>query len=95
MRRPARSNRDFDRAGCAVMSDPKIEAQILAKLANATQLNASATLTAAMISRGAPAGSIGELMKLFNDIHFSMFPEPGSGIYEAWKKTFDPNLVPR
>jgi len=65
----------------------------LAKLADAARTQAAATIAAAIIAKSSKVLSIGETMQVLNDVQFSMWQDHNSGVYQAWKKTFDPAKV--
>jgi hypothetical protein len=70
-----------------------LPSQDIARLVEATRVTACATLTAAMIGKTKRTLSIGDAMKIFNDVQFSMFPDPGNSIYDAWRKSFVPDQI--
>ena len=60
--------------------------QEVVKLVSATQTNAAATLAAAIIAASGRPHSVNEALKVLNDVKLSLFPLPGSGYYDHWKK---------
>lgn len=62
-------------------------------LVEATKVNASATLAAAVVARSEQPLTHKRVMQIFQNIHWSLFPANGHGVYEAWKKGLDPDKV--
>ena len=65
----------------------------LVKLVAAMRSSCAATLAAALIIGAGRSHSVGEAMKVYNDVYFSLFSDQSSGIFQGWKKTFDPDRV--
>ncbi|MBY5350213.1 hypothetical protein [Rhizobium leguminosarum] len=61
----------------------------LNKLISSQQSAVAATLAAALVTASGRPHSINEVLGLMRDIQFSLYPNVGSGHYEAWKKSFD------
>jgi hypothetical protein len=57
------------------------------------QTTAAATLTAALIGAAGRPHSVDEAMRLFQDVHFSLFPQANHGAYQAWQKNKDTGKV--
>jgi hypothetical protein len=66
---------------------PAVSPQEVIKLVSATQTNAAASIASAIITASGRPHSVEEALNILRDIHFSLFPAPGNGIYEQWKKT--------
>jgi hypothetical protein len=54
----------------------------------ATRMAVSATLAAALIAAARRPHSVDEAVKLTQDIHWSLWPNPSNGGYQVWKKDF-------
>ena len=68
--------------------DP-VEMQHAVKMMGATRCNAASTLAAGIIAAASRPVSLDEAMKIHTDVYLSLFPEPGNGMYDHWKKTHD------
>jgi hypothetical protein len=64
----------------------------LAALADATERQTVATLTAAIIIASGKPRSIAEVLEIAKDIHFATNPAPNFGAYKEWEKTKDTRL---
>jgi len=65
-----------------------LTAQAVASLVSAAQQNAAATLAAAVIASGNRSYSVKDALVVLRDVQNSLFPMPGNGAWEAWKKEF-------
>jgi hypothetical protein len=72
---------------------PAVSAAEIQKLVIATQVNAAATLTAALIAKSNSQYSVNGALKLMRDVQFSLWPLIGSGSYEDWKKKSNLDVV--
>jgi hypothetical protein len=61
----------------------------LQKLVYATQVNAAATLAAALITASGKPHTVNQSLKIMKDIQYSLWAQNGHGVYEQWKKTAD------
>jgi hypothetical protein len=59
-----------------------------AKEENLAQQSAIATLTAAIVAKLERQVSMADVLRIHTDVTFSLFPVPGNGRYEAWKRDF-------
>jgi hypothetical protein len=57
------------------------------------QIQAVATLAASIIGNMGRPVSLEEVLKIKNDVYFSLFPSPGHGSYTNWQKTHDAKKV--
>jgi hypothetical protein len=64
-------------------TDPDISL-ILQQLVGATRQTAVTTLTAAVISRATGRLSVHEILEIYNDFYFSMYPDEESAAYLKW-----------
>lgn len=65
---------------------PQPSSADIQKLVIATQVNAAATLTAALIAASNGKYSVNGALNLMRDVQFSLWPLPGNGAYDDWKK---------
>ena len=65
---------------------PPANSADIEKLVIATRVNAAATLAAALISKSSRHHSVNSALDVMRDIQFSLWPLPGHGSYEDWKK---------
>lgn len=64
----------------------------LDKLISSTRWQAAATLASSIIAASGKPYSIAQAMEITKNIYFSMFPEPGSSIWQDWNKNKDAKL---
>jgi hypothetical protein len=57
--------------------------QISAQMLEATKTSAAATLAAALITASGRPHSVDETLALVRDFHWSLFPNPAYGAYQA------------
>jgi hypothetical protein len=70
-------------------SGPFLANPDLARLANATEQAAAATIVAALITAAGRPHSVDEALDLLRDVRFSLNPTPNIGSYQQWVKTKD------
>jgi hypothetical protein len=59
----------------------------IAKLVNATRLNVAASLAAALLARTNGPMTPQQVLELHVDFYYALFPDAGSGTFQAWQKT--------
>jgi len=63
------------------------------KLLNSNKNLAAATLAAAIVTaRGKPT-SISEVVEIYKDLRFAMYPAPNYKVYKEWAETKDEKLA--
>jgi hypothetical protein len=72
---------------------PAVSAAEIQKLVIATQVNAAATLTAALIAASSGKYSVNGALDLMRDVQFSLWPLPGNRAYDDWKKKSNLDVV--
>ena len=73
-------------ASPSTQTEPDLRGEVL-KLIQATRGQTAAILAAAMIAKVQRPMSVREVVAVANDILFAMYPAPGTGSYDRWKKT--------
>lgn len=72
--------------------DSPIPSIPLAQLGETARNQVAATLAAALITASGRPYSIAEAIALKNDVYYALYPNPGSGAYQAWEKTKEERL---
>ena len=63
------------------------------KLVAATRANAIATLAAAVITAAGRPHSIAEVVEIYQNLQYALYPEHSLGSYKEWAKNRDETLA--